>query len=244
MELSALPVQDGFRLRGEAPTRLETFVDAAFAFAVTLLVVSFQSMPDSVSELEAALRRAPGFLASFATLAMFWFAHYRFSRRFGLEDGVVVLLSLVLVAVTLLYVYPLRMIMGMAAHFMTAGWAPLTMRVEDAGALRTVYIIYALGFGSMCLLIALLNLHALRRASMLGLDPVERFRTRAEVQAMAILGGTAALSLACAALLPMTGDDAWMRGVPGMVYMLLPVAMPVFGVLSGRALRRMEAGPR
>jgi len=41
MDLSRLPVQLGFRLRGEAVTRLETFVDAAFAFAfaVTLLVV-------------------------------------------------------------------------------------------------------------------------------------------------------------------------------------------------------------
>ena len=46
MDLSKLPVEAGVRLRGEQVTRLETFVDAAFAFAMTLLVVSFDAMPD------------------------------------------------------------------------------------------------------------------------------------------------------------------------------------------------------
>ena len=31
---------DGFRLRGTSVSRLETFVDAAFAFGVTMLVAS------------------------------------------------------------------------------------------------------------------------------------------------------------------------------------------------------------
>jgi hypothetical protein len=37
MDLSQLPVQSGFRMRGEAITRLDTFVDAAFAFPAPLL---------------------------------------------------------------------------------------------------------------------------------------------------------------------------------------------------------------
>ena len=72
MDLSKLPVQQGVRLRGEAITRLETFVDAAFAFAVTLLVVSFAAMPDTAAELYDALRRLPAFLAGVTILAMFW----------------------------------------------------------------------------------------------------------------------------------------------------------------------------
>jgi hypothetical protein len=36
-DLDALPRLGGFRLRGIAMTRLETFVDAAFAFAITML---------------------------------------------------------------------------------------------------------------------------------------------------------------------------------------------------------------
>lgn len=50
MPLSHLRVQHGFGLRGEAVTRLETFVDAAFAFAVTLLVVSFDAIPDPLRD--------------------------------------------------------------------------------------------------------------------------------------------------------------------------------------------------
>jgi hypothetical protein len=32
------PDEKGFRMRGEAMTRIEVFVDAAFAFAVTMIV--------------------------------------------------------------------------------------------------------------------------------------------------------------------------------------------------------------
>ena len=73
----------GFRPRGQQVTRLETFVDAAFAFAVTSLVLSFDAMPDSFTELYDALRRLPACLAGFAILALFWTAHHRFSRRCG-----------------------------------------------------------------------------------------------------------------------------------------------------------------
>ena len=37
--------RDGFRLRGLGMTRIETFTDAAFAFAVSLLVISTQAVP-------------------------------------------------------------------------------------------------------------------------------------------------------------------------------------------------------
>jgi hypothetical protein len=37
-DLDGLPHLNGFRLRGMQMTRLETFIDAAFAFAITMLV--------------------------------------------------------------------------------------------------------------------------------------------------------------------------------------------------------------
>ena len=43
--LDALPRLHGFRLRGIAMTRLETFIDAAFAFAITMLVIAAQQIP-------------------------------------------------------------------------------------------------------------------------------------------------------------------------------------------------------
>ena len=39
-DLDALPRLRGFRLRGMEMTRLETFIDAAFAFAISMLVIA------------------------------------------------------------------------------------------------------------------------------------------------------------------------------------------------------------
>ena len=174
MELSKLPVEGGVRQRGEQVTRLETFVDAAFAFAMTLLVVSFDAMPDSFAELYDALRRFPAFLAGFAILALFWHAHHRFSRRYGLEDATIVFASLALVAATLFYVYPLRMVMSAAMMFFTGGWAPSEFRVRDMTEFRLIFVIYGVGFAVLATIIAWMNAHALRKAEQLRLDAAER----------------------------------------------------------------------
>ncbi len=156
MDLSHLPVRRGFRMRGQQATRLETFVDAAFAFAVTLLVVSFGAMPDTFAELYDALRRLPAFLGGFAVLALFWHAHYMFSRRYGLEDGAVVLLGMALVAAALFYVFPLRMVMSAAMHFFTGGWAPRELEVTSAAEFRAVFVLYGVGFATLAVVIAAL----------------------------------------------------------------------------------------
>ena len=50
-DLDALPRRDGFRLRGMEMTRLETFIDAAFAFAISMLVIAGSQMPDDIDAL-------------------------------------------------------------------------------------------------------------------------------------------------------------------------------------------------
>ncbi len=232
MHTDTLRVEGGFRVRGEAVTRLETFVDAAFAFAVTLLVVSFDTMPDTFGELHDALRRFPAFLAGFAIIAMYWHAHNRFSRRFGLEDATVVVLSLGLVAATLFYVYPLRMVMSAGLHYMTGGWAPTELEVSSMLEYRLVWVIYGSGFALLATLIALLNRHALRRADALGLDAAERAIARAEIVAMLVLIGSAILSMSLALALP--DSRSWYNALPGMAYALLGVVLPIYGVRSGR----------
>ena len=92
--------RDGFRERGQQVTRVEAFVDAAFAFAVTLLVISFDGLPKSAHELVAAYKGIPAFAASFLLLATFWRAHERWSRWYGLDDSRSTALSLILVLVT------------------------------------------------------------------------------------------------------------------------------------------------
>ena len=239
MELSRLPVQLGFRLRGEAVTRLETFVDAAFAFAVTLLVVSFEAMPDTFDELYDALRRLPAFLAGFAIVAMFWQSHHRFSRRFGLEDGTVTFLSLALVAATLFYVYPLRMVMSAAMRYFTLGWAPSEFVVQSFLEFRLIFVIYGVGFAVLAGIIVLLNRHALRKAALLQLDAAEILATKSEIAVHLVLLGCALLSIALALLIsPVRG---WQQALPGLAYGLLGIVLPWYGARIGRRVDALVA---
>ena len=241
--LAALPRdRSGFRLRGANPTRLDAFVDAAFAFAVTLLVVSFDQVPGTFEELAEAMRKVPAFLAGFALVAMFWVAHHRFSRRFGREDGIVTLLSLLLVATVLVYIFPLRVLMSGAMAFFTGGWAPTELTVDTIGEGRAVYVIYGVGFLAMNACLLLLNAHALRLAEALQLDAVERFLTRVDCGVHAIMGGMALLSIALVLALPM--DQGWQWAVPGLAYGLLGVVMPLYGAWAGRAHARLVAEAR
>src|SRR6266487_4663718 len=70
-DLDSLPRLKGFRLRGIAMTRLETFIDAAFAFAITMLVIATQQIPDDIETLLAAFRNVPAFVASIIVLGIF-----------------------------------------------------------------------------------------------------------------------------------------------------------------------------
>src|SRR5881227_3493205 len=92
-ELDALPRLRGFRLRGMQMTRLETFVDATFAFAISMLVIVAQQIPDDVASLLAAFKNVPTFVCSIAILGIYWRGHWVWSRRYGLEDGASILIS-------------------------------------------------------------------------------------------------------------------------------------------------------
>src|SRR5436309_3496989 len=76
----------GFRLRGCEMTRLELFSDAVFGFALTLLVVSLD-VPKSFHDLVTTIRGFPAFALCFLFLALIWNGHYKFCRRYGLDDG-------------------------------------------------------------------------------------------------------------------------------------------------------------
>ena len=226
---------EGFRQRGQQVTRLETFVDAAFAFSLTLLVIVFDDLPDSVAELRAALRQVPAFAFCFAMLAMFWAAHNRWSRRFGLEDARSTLLSLGMVFVVMIYVYPLRMVASGAMAFFTDGWAPSASRIDPARGmldLQTMFMVYAVGFGVLSWLLWGLNAHALREADALGLDALERHETRNEIGIHRILVASAVLSLLGSLLLLAQAQHeqppGWVASLPVWVYALIGPAISLY----------------
>src|SRR5207247_4641660 len=103
-DLDALPRLHGFRLRGIEMTRLETFIDAAFAFAISMLVIAAQQIPDNIQALLAAFKNVPTFVCCIAVLGIYWRGRWLWSRGYGLEDGVWVFIrSALIVAILILF---------------------------------------------------------------------------------------------------------------------------------------------
>jgi hypothetical protein len=194
--------------------RLDAFVDAAFAFAVTLLVVGVGSVPQSLAELKAALVNVPVFAVSFAMLAMFWAGHVRWRRLAGERGGLAVLLSLTLVFLVLVYVYPLRLMSLSVVQFFLGGGAGL-LRLDDMASLFTLY---GLGFVAMSAMMAALWVMALRMATEC---PAHRASAFGEVVIWPMLAGAGLLSV----MLAQFRDTAPLSPWP---YALLPVAIGLF----------------
>lgn len=235
--LDDLPVRNGFRQRGINSTRIETFTDAAFAFALTLLVVSLE-IPGSWDELVTALRGIPAFAASGALLMMFWFGHHEWSRRYGLDDGPTVILSCLLVFTVLVYVYPLKFMTQVFMRWIS--WVTgLPFSEGDIGIaaleVNSIFVVYGAGFVAMCGTLVLLNLHAWRQREKLRLDAIERFDTRTEIGAWTIVGGSGVVSIAVALVVP----ASWV-GLPGWCYSLLAVVMPIYAARAKKRRRALE----
>jgi uncharacterized membrane protein len=223
---SPLRLPDGFLERGASVTRLEAFVDAAFAFAVTMLVISLDAIPDSISGMLQALKGVPAFAASFAQIMLFWSAHATWSRRFGVDDRGSTQLSLVLVFLVLVYVYPLKILFGSFFAWVSGGWLPQVAVIRTLADLQGMYTMYGLAFGSMSLLMAALNRHVLRTPVSPPLDEAERAQTRREIVRWLFSALVAAGSIVFAMLLSERGPN-WMFGMPGMFYALLGFTGPV-----------------
>ncbi len=95
------------RWRSHEPTRLETFSDAVFAFAVTLIIVSLE-VPKSFDELFETMKGFLSFGVCFTVLFLIWNNQNIFFRRFGLVDAYTTTLNGFLLFVVLTYTYPLK----------------------------------------------------------------------------------------------------------------------------------------
>ena len=218
----------GFRLRGQEVTRLESFSDAVFGFALTLLVVSLD-VPKTFADLAATMRGFPAFSLCFLFLALIWNGHYRYCRRFGLHDGMTRFLTCVMLFLVLFYVYPLKFLFNFSITGLFEGAtrsAPMT-RAEFSALL----VIYGLGFAAVYLSQTLLYLHAYRLRDALELNELERFDTRYQIFRLVTLVafGLIAALLAC---LPLV------RNWSTLVYILL---FPILRI--SRMIHRRRRAP-
>lgn len=230
--LDELPRLRGFRLRGLAATRLETFVDAAFAFAISMLVIAAQQIPDNIQALLAAFRNVPTFICSIAVLGIFWRGHWLWSRRYGLEDGASVFISWALVVTILIFIYPLKAIFGSMWHLISHGQLgqPLGLHTTARQA-RALFALYALGLIGIAVEIWLLYLRAWQLRGALRLDARESSTTRAELVGWSIPISVGIVSLILALTLPIEKIE-W----AGWVYLSMAILVPGY-----RLLRRPAA---
>jgi len=232
IELDDLPVKRGFRLRGAEMSRLETFADAAFAFALTLLVISFDQIPSSYQELIDALKSVPAFAASFAIIVMFWAAHRTWSKRYGLDDATSTILTMVLVFIIMVYVYPVRAMMAASLNSMTGGWVPAELQLESYQQVRGIFLIYGIGWLAGNATLAALNWHAANVADRLRLSELEIFDTHSEIQAWSTVGFFGLVSMAIALTVP----DR-LIGLAGHCYFGLAIVMPLYNRMRGKKRR-------
>jgi len=215
-----------FRWRAGEITRLEAFCDVVFGFAITLLVVSLE-VPRSYAELISAMRGFLPFAVCFAQLVMIWREHYRFSRRYGLEDPYTVFLNVVLLFLVLFYVYPLKFVFTLLFAQVSGAGPSLDMTLHEASVLMRIY---AIGFTSVFLLFALMYIHAYRLRGAMGLGPVEVLETRNSIRQNAILIVVGALSFLVAFRHP---------EYSGWVFFLIAPLLTVNGAVYGKRVRQL-----
>ena len=231
--LDALPRLDGFRLRGIEMTRLETFIDAAFAFAVTLAVIAADRVPGDIEALLGAFKNVPAFVASVVVIGIFWRGHWLWSRRYGLEDGISSFISWVLLVTILIYIYPMKALFGSMFYLLSDGQFGQSLGMRTETQARSIFSIYALGFTAIALEILLLHARAWQLREPLRLNAREQLITRGELTGWTIPVGTGIVSLVLSFILP-AEQIAWC----GWVYFLMAVLIRVHNFLHRRRLSK------
>jgi uncharacterized membrane protein len=200
--VDACPIEQGFRLRGLEMTRTEVFVDAAFAFALTLLVISFDAIPKDWDEVILAIKNIPAFAASVAMLAWIWYEHSVWSKRYGLDDAKTAFLSTMLLIVMLVYIYPLRMMAGGMFAWFSDSYLPQSFELQTLAQLAGMFVFLGACFAALCVVFVLLNLHAASRYRELRLSAEEIYKTRTSAGTWAGSSAVGLISVVAAVTLP------------------------------------------
>lgn len=231
------PADPMFRWRGGEISRVEGFSDGVFAVTLSLLVFS-SSVPTTYYEMWRTARDLPVFLVSFALLFLAWNYHYRFFRRYGLEDLTTITLNGVFLFLILFFAYPLKflasflwsLILGESSAALFVLPADVTSThpwiATELGQRTGMMAFYGLGLIGVFGVLALMGWHAYRLRAKLELDELECHLTRVSVGHNLIMVAVAGVSLL---VLRLTANP----GISGVVYFALGPAHAALGYLGG-----------
>lgn len=215
-------------------SRVEGFSDVVFGFALTLLVVSLE-VPKTYEELQNVARGFLPFALCFAFLMTIWMAHFRFFRRYGLEDAGTIAVNALVLFLVLFYVYPVKFLFALvvAPH---GGPPPFS---HPSQQIRGLMELYGWGFAAIYWALALLYLRAWKLRDALELTPIERFITKIDMIDLFGTGCIGAVSVLVAFLLP--SDQA---GAAGYTFFLIGLYKHLHGRYKGRRLRELRAAEK
>lgn len=229
--LALLPVKNGFRLRGEAMTRIEVFSDAAFAFAVTMLVISLSAIPKDYNEFVTAMKGIPTFILSFSIIMGFWLAHRKWSQQYGIEDPISTFLTLGIVVVILIFVYPLKLIMSYTCYIFSGQRLPTEFSITSPAEMTGLVLAFSTAGLLMALAFAGLHIRAMYERENLKLNPLETLKTREQIAIWSTTCGTMFVSVILAMLL--NPNIGWFGGYATSIPLLLiPFIKRRFGKLE------------
>ena len=223
-----------FRYRGQDQTRIETFSDAVFAVAFTLVVLS-TSVPETFGELRKSINDIlPSFIC-IVLIVVIWYQHYIFFLRYGLQNTRTASVNTFLLFMLLIYVYPLKflarflvqmyssLIFGEKIDFEASFGEPLT-----GGNMTLLMTAYGAGATFIFLALSWLYRHAYKKRNELELNEYEVFATKTSLWQNLLMSSIPFLSTIVAFLHPF-GNGAINFAIAGFIYMLYPPVMITFG---------------
>ncbi|WP_077409750.1 TMEM175 family protein [Marinicella sediminis] len=230
-----------FRWRGGEVSRVEAFSDGIFAITVTLLIVSTASI-ERFYDVWILVRDLPAFLLSFAFLMYAWFEHHRFFRRYGLQDGLTLLINTMFLFLIMILAYPLKLlttflwylILGIPSNQLFSTPPDVVLNITEF--MQRTYMMYFYSaavvgvFG--CLLF--MHLNALWKKQQLELDELELVMTQ-----KSYFHHLATVTIAVISMLVL-----WLTKLPGwsgVVYFMMPLAHFLTGLYFEFKMNRIKA---
>ena len=207
--------KDFTRWRGGDVSRLESFTDAVFAIAITLLVVS-HDVPKNFYEFKSVLWGFVGFGITFMILVFIWFANFKFHRRYGLEDGITIFLNSLFIFLVLFFIYPLKFLAQVLINWgiLSQGFG-IDFNIGFSGGFEyyDIFIIYGAGGFAIWFVITLMYLHAYNKREILDLDNKELEITKDEILENFIV----CIVILTSIMLAIFKTGAW----PGLIYLFI-----------------------
>jgi len=232
------PLDEGFRTRGEAISRLDVFSDVVLGIALVLVVVSL-AIPRNFTQLRSP---TPAFITSaicFLMLVNVWFSHFVFFRRYGLNDRLTVALNAALLGLVLFCVYPLKFLY--TTLFTSLVHNDFSPHFAAAVQINGMLALYALGFTTVFFLVAALYWNAWRQRQLLELNGLERLLTVSSI--VNALGMAAIGLIACLAALVLPAS--WVLYSAVLYFLILPwkALNSLYFSRKARLLRNLVIAP-